>query len=69
MKTKVQSIYYQSKSNGLGITHATSHKRITINEAEEILTDQSIEYEEILKVKYEDITLEMPLDEFRKYMV
>lgn len=68
LKVKIQAIYYMTKENKLGIKHATSDKRITIAEAEEILNNRNISYEEILKVKYEDIELEIPLDEYDNYI-
>ena len=68
LKTKVQAIYYQSRKDDLGITYATSEKRITIAEAEEILTDREVEFKEVLKVKYETVDLEIPLTEFENYI-
>ena len=69
MKVKVQSIYYQTRKDDLGITHATSEKRITIAEAEDILLDREIEYKEVLKVKYEFIELEIPLKDLENYII
>ena len=69
LKVKVQSIYYQTKEDELGISHATSDKRITIAEAEDILLDREIEYKEVLKVKYEFVELEIPLEEYENYIV
>lgn len=68
-KTKVQVIYYQTRNDELGISYATSDKRITIDEAEEILIDREIEFKEVLKVKYEFIDLETPLEEFENYIL
>lgn len=69
LKVKVQSIYYQSRKDDLGITYATSEKRITIAEAEDILLDRKIEFKEVLKVKYEFIDLEIPLEKFEDYII
>lgn len=69
LKVKVQSIYFQTRKDDLGITHSTSEKRITINEAEEILIDREIEFKEVLKVKYEFVELEVPLNNFENYII
>lgn len=68
LKVKIQAIYFMTEESELGIKHATSDKRITIAEAEEILNDRNISHEEILKVKYEDIELEIPLNEYDNYI-
>lgn len=67
LKVKVQVIYYQSPKDNLGITYATSEKRITIAESEEILQERKIDYKEVLKVKYEFIELEIPLNDLESY--
>jgi len=69
LKTKVQIIIFQSRTDELGKSFATSEKRITISEAGDILLDRGIEYKEVLKVKYEFIELEIPLTEIEKYVV
>ena len=69
LKVKIQAIYYQTEKNELGISHATSDKKITIAEAEDILLDRGISYHEILKVKYEDIQIEVPLNEYENYII
>lgn len=69
LKVKVQSIYYRTRNDDLGISYATSDKRITISEAEDILLDRNIEFKEVLKVKYEFIELEIPLNEFENYII
>lgn len=69
LKAKVQAIYYQTRENQLGIEHATSDKRITIIEAEDILLEREIPYEEVLKVKYEYTDLEIPLKEYENYII
>lgn len=69
LKVRVQVIYYQTRKNDLGISYATSDKRITIAEAEDILVDREVEFEEVLKVKYEYVDLEVPLDDFENYLV
>ena len=43
--------------------------RITIAEAEDILLDREIPYKEVLKVKFEDIDLEIPLNEYENYII
>lgn len=69
MKVKVQVIYFQTRKNSLGIQYATSDKRITIAEAEDILLDRKVEFEEVLKVKYEFIELEVPLENLENYII
>lgn len=69
LKVKVQAIYFQTRKNDLGIQYATSDKRITIAEAEDILLDRKIEYEEVLKVKYEFIEMEVPLSNLDEYII
>lgn len=64
LKVKVQTIYYQTRNDDLGISHATSEKRITIDEAQDILTERQIEFKEVLKVKYEFVELDLPLEVF-----
>lgn len=68
LNVKVQSIYYQTRTDDLGITHATSEKRITIAEAEDILLDRKIEHKEVLRVKYEFVEIEVPLENFENYI-
>lgn len=68
VKVKTQVIYFQTHQDELGITYATSDKRITIAEAEEILIDRQIQFKEILKVKYEFQELEIPVNEYEKYI-
>lgn len=68
VKVKTQVIYFQTQQDELGITYATSDKRITIAEAEEILIDRQIQFKEILKVKYEFQELEIPVNEYEKYI-
>lgn len=69
LNVRVQVIYYQTPKNELGITHSTSDKRISIAEAEDILLDRKIEYEEVLKVKYEFVELEIPLKDFENHLI
>lgn len=69
LKVKVQSIYFQTPKDDLGITHSTSEKRITIAEAEDILLDREIEFKEVLRVKYEHVDLEVPLKDFENYII
>lgn len=69
LNTRVQAIYFQTRQNALGIEYATSDKRITIDEATNILVDREIECEEVLKVKYEYVELEIPLKEFNNYII
>ena len=69
LKVKVQVIYFQTRKDELGISHATSDKRITIDEAEEILINREVEFKEVLKVKYEFVDLEIPLKDYENYII
>src|SRR5690606_22537987 len=69
IKTKIQTIAFETQSGDLGKTFATSDKRITIAEAGDILLDRAIEYKQVLKVKYENVDLEIPLGEFENYLL
>lgn len=64
IKTKVQLITYESHDGSLGKLYTTSDKRISIPEARGILDSRSIEYKELLKVKYENVELEIPESQF-----
>ena len=68
LSVKIQAIYFQTLENNLGIEHATSDKRITLAESEEILKEREIEYDEILKVKYEDHEIQIPLKEYKTFI-
>src|SRR5699024_9369086 len=59
LKTRVQVIYYQSDQSDLRKEYATSEKRISLDEAEEILQERNIAFEQIFKVQYERHTLEL----------
>ena len=67
LSVKVQVIYFQTDHQELGLSYATAEKRITIKDAEKILLDRDIDYKEILKVKYERITIILPLNDFIDY--
>jgi len=69
LQVKVQAIYYRTDQDDLGISYATSEKRITISESENILLDRDIHYKEVLKVKYEYIKMEIPLYDLESYLV
>lgn len=68
-KNKVQAIYYQTTKDELGIELATSPKRITLNEAKEILNQRNLEYDEVLRVKYEYVNVKIPTEEFKNYII
>ena len=69
LNVKVQAIYFQTDQDELGITYATSEKRITVAESADILLDRQIKYKEVLKVKYEFIELEIPLNDLENYII
>ena len=69
LNVKVQAIYFQTDTDELGITYATSEKRITVAESADILLDRQIRYKEVLKVKYEFIELEIPLNDLENYII
>ena len=68
-RVKVQVIYFQTRDEELGKVYATSPKRITISESEQILEEREIGFDEVLKTKYEDRDIEIPLDEFENYII
>ena len=68
LKTRVQVIYYQSDQLDLRQEYATSEKRISLDEAEEILQSRNIDFEQIFKVQYERHTLELKSEEFETYI-
>ena len=68
LKTRVQVIYYQSSELDLRQEYATSEKRISLDEAEEILKDRNIVFEQIFKVQYERYTLELKSEEFETHI-
>src|SRR5699024_9382114 len=63
-----QVIYYQSDQLDLRKEYATSEKRISLDEAEEILQERNIAFEQIFKVQYERHTLELKSEEFETYI-
>lgn len=69
LKTKIQTIAFETTSGSLGKSYATSEKRITISEAGDILLDRGIEFKQVLKVKYENVELEIPLEQFEEYII
>ena len=68
LKTRVQVIYYQSSELDLRQEYATSRKRISLDEAEEILKERNIYFEQIFKVQYERHTLELKSEEFETHI-
>ena len=68
LDTRVQVIYYQSDQLDLRHEYATSHKRISLDEAEEILKERNIAFEQIFKVQYERHTLELKSEEFETHI-
>lgn len=68
LRAKVQVITYEYADGFLGKEYATSEKRISLQEAAEILNDREIEYKEIMKVKYEYITLKMSTESIGQYI-
>ena len=68
LKTRVQVIYYQSSELDLRKEYATSEKRISLDEAEDILKERNISFEQIFKVQYERHTIELKSAEFENYI-
>ena len=67
VSTRLQVIYYQKDNYELGIAYASGEKRVTIEEAQEILKRRKIPYTEILKVKYDTMTIDLPISELENY--
>ena len=68
IKPKVQTITYEHQDGSLGKEYATSDKRISLAEAESILLDRNIIFKEVLKVKYEYITLSLSTDQINEHL-
>lgn len=69
IKARVQNIYYQDENNYLGIARTTTDKqKLTQAEACDILIDREIPYIDILKVKIEYVTLDIPLSKLEEYL-
>lgn len=69
IKTKIQLINFETTSGELGKSYVTSEKRITIAEAGEILQERGIDFDQVLKVKYHTVELEIPLTDFESYII
>ena len=68
LKTRVQVIYYQSAELDLRQEYATSEKRISLDEAEDILKERNIDFEQIFKVQYGRHTLQLKSEEFETHI-
>ena len=70
LKTKIQSIYYLMENDELGITYeSTNEKRLSMIEAEQLLKDRGIDFQEVLKVRYEDVEIEIPIHDLNSYII
>ena len=67
VSTRLQVIYYQKDNYELGIAYASGEKRVTIEEAQKILKRRNIPFNEILKVKYDTMTIDLPISELENY--
>lgn len=67
VSTRLQVIYYQKDNHELGIAYASGEKRVTIEEAQKILKRRNIPFNEILKVKYDTMTIDLPISELENY--
>lgn len=67
VSTRLQVIYYQKGDYKLGIAYASGEKRVTIEEAQEILKRRNINFKEILKVKFDTMNIDIPIEELEKY--
>ena len=68
LKTRVQVIYYQSDQLDLRQEYATSEKRISLDEAEEILQSRNIAFEQIFKVQYERHTIYIESETYEHFI-
>ncbi len=68
IKVKVQSIYYETPDTQLGIFYYNSG-RLTQKQAHDILLENDIEFEAVLKVQADEITLEMTPDELNEFKI
>lgn len=65
-KVRVQTIYYQTENGTLGKEYVTSSKRVSLDEANELLNVREVDFMEILKVKYENVDISMTTQEFEE---
>lgn len=68
-RVKVQTIFYERHDGELGKEYATADKRLTREEASDILDQRNIEHKDVLQQKYEWLNLELPLSELKNYIV
>lgn len=68
---RLQVIYYETDNEELGKEYVTSenNQRIPLAKANELLHQRDIAFNDLLKVKFENIQLQMPLDDFKKYII
>lgn len=64
--TRVQVIYYSTEEETLEKEFATSNKRISFEEGEQILKARNISFKEILKIKYELHDLKIDLEYYKQ---
>lgn len=64
--TRVQVIYFSTEGETLEKEFATSNKRISFEEGEEILKARNISFKEILKIKYELHDLKIDLEYYKQ---
>lgn len=66
IEVKLQKIYYEDESTNLGIHYTTSPDRITMKQAEEILTEKEIEFKSVFQVRKENVEIELSSKELEE---
>lgn len=69
LKTKLQLIYYQVDDETLGQFYCNSDKRITLDEAKQILEHEGISFKSVLRVKYRNVELELTDEQIKKSII
>ena len=69
LKTKLQLIYYQVDDETLGQHYCNSEKRITLDEARQILESENIDFKSVLRVKYRNVQLALTDEQIKKSII
>ena len=63
IETKLQKIYFEDTQGNLGTHFITENERVTIKQAEEILTEKGIEFKTIFQVRKENVEIHLTHEE------
>lgn len=67
LKSKVQTIYYQTNDNDLEMLPLTyeNNKKMTITQAKSFLDEQGIDFNRVLKVTIDDVYVTLNDEQFK----